>query len=305
MKKNLGFWVCLVVLGIAVETAASNYAPISISKIDTNKVLHTVKISGTRYPQFFTGSKFLYLDSSQLNVFQNQSIAAVLAVKSPIFIKSYGPGMLATPSFRGGNANHTAIIWNGFNIQNPMDGQVDLNHIPSFLIDNIDIQFGSQSVLFGSGNIGGTIHLNSGVNQKPGQHVKLLLGVGSFGSRTAGIKYALVRTKWQIEQKIFIENVENNFAYKPINALYPQVGTTADPNTLPTQYAENAQRKNAVWLQEFVFSPKPKHKINVRTWLQNHERNLPPNLHGANLNAQQKNQSGKALFEYSFKNKAY
>lgn len=278
---------------------------ISFSKTDTSKVLQTVKISGTRYPQFFTGSKFLYLDSSHLNTFQNQSIAAVLAIKSPVFIKSYGPGMLATPSFRGGNANHTAIIWNGFNIQNPMSGQVDLNNLPSFLIDNIDIQFGSQSVLFGSGNIGGTIHLNSGVNQKVGSHFRVLLGKGSYGSHTAGIKYVMVRTKWQIEQKVFLENAENNFAYKPINALYPQFGNAVNPNSLPTHYAENAQRKNIAWLQEFGFKINDKHKINARSWLQNNERNLPPTLHGANLNSWQKDETGKAMFEYIYKNKAY
>ncbi|MDP3928698.1 MAG: TonB-dependent receptor [Bacteroidota bacterium] len=295
----------MFVFGIAALSAKPILYAFALAKIDTNKVLQTVKVSGTRYPQFFTGSKILFLDSSQLNPFQQQSIAGVLAFKSPVFIKSYGPGMLATPSFRGGNANHTAIIWNGFNLQNPMSGQVDLNNIPSFLIDNIDIQFGSQSVLFGSGNIGGTVHLNSQANKQIGQHVNILLGNGSFGSNMVGIKYGLARTKWQMEQKIFLEKAANNFSYKAMDALYPQATQATNPKTLPTLYAVNAQRNNVVWVQELAYQISGKHTINFRTWLQNHERNIPPSLHGPLLNAQQKDESAKALFEYTFKQKSY
>ena len=305
MSKSLGVFICVCIWNMAAWAAKPISFAMVASKIDTNKLLQAVKVSGTRYPQFYTGSKMLFLDSNQLNPFQQQSIAGVLAFKSPVFIKSYGPGMLATPSFRGGNANHTAIIWNGFNLQNPMNGQVDLNHIPSFLIDNIDIQFGSQSVLFGSGNIGGTVHLNNQINQQAGHHVHVLLGNGSFGTNLIGVKYNYGGAKWQIAQKLFVEHAENNFAFKPIDALQPNAGLAVDPNTLPTQYAENAQRKNKVWLQEFAFQISEKQHIQIRSWLQSHERNIPPSLHSVNQYAQQKDESAKLMFEYSIKQKAY
>ena len=305
MKKNLGVLLFMCVLSIGSWAAKPIIGALNTAKIDTNKVLQIIHISGTRYPQFFTGSKLLHIDSNQLNSFQQQSIAGTLAFKSPIFIKSYGPGMLATPSFRGGNANHTAIIWNGFNLQSPMNGQVDLNNIPSFLIDNIDIQFGSQSVLFGSGNIGGTVHLNNQLNPSRGKGLSVLLGTGSYGSNTVGLKFGIAGSKWQMEQKIFLEYANNNFAYKAIDAMYPKSRQTVDPNSLPTQYTTNAQRKNGAWVQAFAYTISHRQKLNIRTWLQNHERNIPPSLNGVNLNTQQKDESARAMLEYAYKYKAY
>ena len=81
--------------------------------------------------------------------------------ESPIFIKSYGLGSLATTSFRGGSASHTAILWNGFNLGSPMNGQLDLSLVPVSLANNVSIQYGGAGALWGSGAVGGAILLNS------------------------------------------------------------------------------------------------------------------------------------------------
>jgi vitamin B12 transporter len=305
LKKVIGVLVCSILLGLGAFATNFNCAYFVPINGDTSKLLPTLKIQALRYPNFYTGSKLGYVDSTNLMALQQQSLAAVLANHSPIFIKSYGPGMLATPSFRGGNANHTAVVWNGINIQNPMSGQIDFNTIPSFLIDEVAIQFGSQAVLYGSGNIGGTVHIHTMAREQVGQKLELMLGVGSYGSKVAGLKYNLARTKWQMQQKLYLDQTENNFAYKPINALYPQVVATVNASTLPTLRAENAQRKSLGWMQEMALQIAPKHSVAARTWLQINNRNIAPTLNAINLHAYQEDKSGRGMVEYKFKPGAY
>ncbi len=305
MKKAIGVFVCVIWMGLEAMASSCLLPSNAWAKGDTTRLLETVKIKALRYPNFYTGSKFGLIDSNNLVALQQQTLAGVLANQSPIFIKSYGPGMLATPSFRGGNANHTAVVWNGFSLQNPMSGQIDFNTIPSFLIDEVAIQFGSQAVLYGSGNIGGTVHIQTQASEQLGQKLGLMLGLGSYGSVVTGIKYHLARTKWQMQQKLYLDQTENNFAYKPIDALYPQVGTAVKARDLPTLRAENAQRKSAGWLQEFSLKLAPKHSISARTWLQANDRNIVPALNSVNLHARQEDRAARGMFEYKYKVKAY
>jgi hypothetical protein len=97
----------------------------------------------------------------------------------------------------------------------------------------------------------------------------------------------------------------NNFAYKPINALYPQVVATVNASTLPTLRAENAQRKSLGWMQEMALQIAPKHSVAARTWLQINNRNIAPTLNAINLHAYQEDKSGRGMVEYKFKPGAY
>ncbi|MDP1803305.1 MAG: Plug domain-containing protein, partial [Bacteroidota bacterium] len=95
------------------------------------------------------GKKTEQIDSTIKEQFKLNSIADLLSLNTPVFIKNYGPGALATTAFRGGNAAQTAILWNGFNLQNAMLGQSDLSLMPSFLFENIDVEYGGSSSLWG------------------------------------------------------------------------------------------------------------------------------------------------------------
>ena len=90
-------------------------------------------------------------------------MAEVLQENTPIYIRNYGSGGLATASFRGSNAYHTPVIWNGINIQNPMNGQIDFSAIPVFLSDEISLQYGGNGGVWGSGAMAGLLFINSAI----------------------------------------------------------------------------------------------------------------------------------------------
>lgn len=89
------------------------------------------------------------------------NLSELLRFQSSIYIKENGRGAVSSPSFRGTTAQQTAFVWNGININSSFLGQGDVNNIPLFGYDQIDIKAGGGSVVYGSGAIGGSIHLNN------------------------------------------------------------------------------------------------------------------------------------------------
>jgi vitamin B12 transporter len=70
------------------------------------------------------GLKKTIIDSVTLSDYSNTNLSEMLSGKSMIFIKSYGMGGVASPSFRGTGASQTLINWNGININSPYAGSV-------------------------------------------------------------------------------------------------------------------------------------------------------------------------------------
>ena len=110
-----------------------------------NEVLREVRIYGIPIEKYATGSKVQKLDSAMLGTSNATTLARVLQQQSPIYIKAYGNEMLATASFRGTGAGHTAVLWNGLNINSLTAGQTDFTLVPMIAIDQVSIQPGSAS----------------------------------------------------------------------------------------------------------------------------------------------------------------
>ena len=147
---------------------------------DSTYTLKEIKIISNRLDNYSSGTKVQLIDSNIIAQYINNSLATLLLNESSIFIKSYGAGSLATTSFRGGNATHTAVLWNGFNLNSPSNGQLDLSIIPNTISNKVSIQFGGSSALWGSGAVGGTILLNNNIKFNEGLTIVASLSAGSF-----------------------------------------------------------------------------------------------------------------------------
>jgi iron complex outermembrane receptor protein len=91
---------------------------------DSAQKLQTVFIKSLRLESLNKSTVNQNITPLELQGRQGNSMAEVLQENTPVFIRNYGSGGLATASFRGSNAYHTPVIWNGINIQNPMNGQM-------------------------------------------------------------------------------------------------------------------------------------------------------------------------------------
>ncbi|ADQ17251.1 TonB-dependent receptor [Leadbetterella byssophila DSM 17132] len=138
------------------------------------KTLEPVSIQGIRPERFMSGQKNHYIDSVTFHQNSHQNLGEFLLSQTPIIVKNYGAGQLASVSFRGTSASHTAVLWNGININYPSLGQADFSTIPMVGFDDLSVQFGSGSSTVGTDAVGGSIMLRSLPDfQGSGTRVKL------------------------------------------------------------------------------------------------------------------------------------
>jgi iron complex outermembrane receptor protein len=293
INQRIGMLLPLLLFPIVLLAGSK----ISLPKSDTTKVLPPLQVIGLRYPSFFSGTKFQLIDSNQLRYFQQQNLANLLANQSQVFIKNYGPGAIATPGFRGGNANHTLVMWNGISLQSALSGQTDFSLIPAYLLNNIAVQYGSASVLFGSGAIGGVVHLQTRDKENTGQHLQIMSGIGSFGTYSFGGKMQLTGKKWKLQEGVFYQGAENNFTYHEAQLLMP--ATEVINETISR--ATHANYKQLSWVQELDVQLGKYHQLGARTWISRMDRNLPSPQGTSPNNGNQEDWQNRFMLDYKRK----
>lgn len=143
--------------------------------------LNEVIISDAQLKNFSNAQLVLSLKDSIIQ--KNQpSLTAILNFNSLIYFKENGFGMVSSPSFRGTTAQQTAVIWNGININSQLNGQTDFNTISTRNFNSITVRSGGGSTIYGSGAVGGTIHLNNVLEYKKQFQNEFLLNYGSFNT---------------------------------------------------------------------------------------------------------------------------
>ncbi|MEM8898700.1 MAG: TonB-dependent receptor [Bacteroidota bacterium] len=201
-------------------------------------------------------------DSLQLSAYQHHSLADLLQRESNVFIKSYGLGSLASISMRGAGASHTAILWNGLPIENPMLGQIDLALLPIAGIDRLSLQLGGNSAAWGSGAIGGSLSLENTPTIQTGLAISTNHLLGAFGRQSHASGISFRNKKWTVESQWYQQKAENDFIYELANGEERQ-------NT-------HADFTNWGLLQEIYFRPSKKQEWSARVWYQQTDRNIPP-----------------------------
>lgn len=145
--------------------------------------LEEVVVSDTRPKRYAEGHKTEVLTDSIIRL-NGTFLTSLLANNSNIYFKENGFGMVSSPSFRGTSASHTAVVWNGININSQLNGQVDFNTISPFNYSEVAIRSGGGSVQYGTGSIGGSIHLNNDLRFEKHFENQFFSGYGSFDTKT-------------------------------------------------------------------------------------------------------------------------
>jgi vitamin B12 transporter len=227
-------------------------------------LLTPVNVQGFVPERFMSGLKIQHVDSATLLSFRFQNIGDLLAMNSPIALKNYGPGQLTTASFRGTSASHTAVLWNGLNINSLTLGQTDFSTIPVAAFDRMSIQFGSAASVVGSDAVGGSVLLNSG---KPATGFGVTLGgqVESFDNHQIQLstRYNLFPAKssgLSGKTAFYTSRMNNHFPYTKRRgyAMLP---------------SETFQRGI---VQDLFFKPKHNQQLSAHIWLTNNELTVNP-----------------------------
>lgn len=254
--------------------------------VDSTITIKPFEVVENRWNIFTAGTKKQNLKSALFLDEPNANLADVLNQNSQVFVKSYGMGSLATTSFRGGSASHTAILWNGINISSPFNALIDMSLIPAGFMDEISINYGGAGGLWGSGAVGGAIHLRDNHQLNKGVSVEIGTSVGSFGSFSTFAKAGFSGKKSSHKIGFLGQSAENNFEY-------------FNPYSNQNEVLNKAQLKNqAIYTSHELFI-NPKNHFSISAWFQNTNREIPPTFIEKNSKTNQADQSIKISSQYT------
>ncbi|MCK5168988.1 MAG: TonB-dependent receptor, partial [Bacteroidales bacterium] len=226
--------------------------------------LDEIEITANRLVNFTTGSKIQKINSSDIIPYNTSSLSDLLSELTTVSVKSYGLTGLSSVSLRGMSSKHTAVLWNGFNLQSSMNGGVDMNSVPSFLIDEIDIQYGGSGALFGSGAVGGIIHLNNSLKLDNKIELGYNQSFGSFNNFFEGLKFDYSNKKFASSTRVYHNSGKNDFEF--VNTQ--QFGK-------PTVKQENSASKQYGILQSNLIKINSNQSLTTNIWAQDHYREIP------------------------------
>ncbi|MDA3943931.1 MAG: TonB-dependent receptor [Bacteroidetes bacterium] len=194
---------------------------------------------------------------------RSATFADFLQQNSQVFIKDYGPGSLATASFRGTTASHTKVLWNGMPVNAPNHGQVDFNRLPVFFVDEAQLAWGAHAANQ-QGGIGGVVALNNKSQFNKGIELTAKQAFGSFNSYGSYMDISWSGAQLNSRTRVFRASSDNDFEYL---------------NTAPIQ-TQKMRQKDADFLDrgfmQELYWQVGKGIFSLISWNQWNERNLPP-----------------------------
>lgn len=253
MKNRSIVFLCLFLLSFGVraqDTITLNAVDVSAERVKT-EALNPLMMKK--------------VDTLVLQAKSTASLSELLIQHSPVFIKTYGPGGISTASFRGTTASHTLVLWNGFQLNAPTLGQVDFSTIPVFLIDDIDLKWGSGTSN-NSGGLGGVVNIDNKTTFGKGLILDLKQTYGSFNTwgSFATVGYSGKKVSFRI--KAYRNSSDNDFMYYNHAILNPD---------------ERWMRQTNAEFVDYGFMPEVsvmlgKGILSFSSWNQWNNRNLPP-----------------------------
>lgn len=232
---------------------------------------------------------FSELDSFTLNQNRSINLSDLLNQSSTVYIKSTGRGTLSTASFRGTDASHTKIYWNGLIINSPMLGQIDLSLVPAVFLDHVSLYHGGSSLQTGSGALGGIIALDNKPSWNSKNSFSIHNELSSFGTYQVYGKAEFKKNNWISNGRAFYSYSENNYPF------YNQ-------NVLPAedQRLKNGQYSKYGYLQELYYRSRADDIFSLKFWIQHADRNLPQPLsrEGSDIKEFQSDGNIRSIFSW-------
>lgn len=179
MAKTLPLKSLFITLGLAVCVNAN-----SQSRLDSIQKLPEVVVKAQSYKEVIPAQT---LGGKELEALRSHSVADALRYFSGVQLKDYGGvGGIKTVNIRSMGTNHMGVYYNGIELGNAQNGQVDLGRYSLENIEAVSLYNGQKSEIFQSARefgSAGSIYLTTRFPRfKNGEtsHLKVGLKTGSF-----------------------------------------------------------------------------------------------------------------------------
>ena len=154
----------------------------SIVLLSEDIALEAVDVYGSNNDQYLK-------NKTSLNSLGSYSRGGSLNHIPSLEMRTYGGyAGVSSASFDGGFARHTKVLFNGVDLTDAMNGQVDLSTLPSFALKSVNYRLNSGTK-YGSGSIDGSLNINNNVTEN-----NVFFSVGDFGFSQYGANYSIKRS---------------------------------------------------------------------------------------------------------------
>lgn len=257
-------------------------------KNDSIYELEAVEITSSRIETFSSGQKLIKIDSLTTSLYQAENLGQLLSKNTSVQIRTYSG--LSTISFRGTASNHTGVFWNGFAVNPSNIGIVNLATIPTGYFSDVKLLYGGGSSLYGSGNIGGSIHLGSKPNFNSGNKGRIAFTLGSFNEYDVKGNASFSSGSWYSNTTLLLKNAKNDFPFKTLKG--------------ESERMQNNKTEQYGILQDVYYKLK-KSILGGSFWYQHNNQEIPSSLTEKPSDATQEDQSFRTVISWDqFLNKA-
>ncbi len=256
-------------------------------------VLDQVEVYAPSLNRFSQGQKIQTYSGHILKSYTGRTLGELLQETSPVFVRQYGAGMLASPSFRGTSAGHTAVFWNGIPINSPSLGQSDLSIIPLAGVDGVALHFGNGGALFGNEAIGGSIHLSSQPGFDNGFQMSFIQQFGSFGLFNNHLKIAFSTPDFSSVTRFYRESAKNNFTFEDLS----RAGT-------PEVKATHSEVWQSGIVQDLAWNTTSNQQLKASIWYNQAKRQIQPLMGSSTLDVQEDQNLRLAIDYFFFRKKS-
>lgn len=188
--KTHTYYKCVWSICILVLNTFSTY---SQSKLDSIQLLEEVVVTARSYKEVIPAQT---LKGQELRKLNSLSVADAIRYFSGVQIKDYGGvGGIKTVNIRSMGTNHMGVFYNGIQLGNAQNGQIDLGKYSMENIEEVSLYNGQKSEIFQSAKefgSAGSIYLTT---RKPKFHngkntnIKATLKAGSFDLLNPSLLY--------------------------------------------------------------------------------------------------------------------
>jgi vitamin B12 transporter len=191
----------------------------SLNKVNQLKEVQINRVKVTRRQT--SSAPLQILSGAELQRLNSLSVADAVRFFSGVQLKDYGGiGGLKTINVRSMGTNHTAVFYDGVQLGNAQNGQVDLGKFSLDNIEEIELYNGQKSTVFQSAkgfSSGSSLYLNAKqpvFEKGQNDHLTATFKIGSFGLINPSVR-------WQkkVSDKIY---GSISTEYKKANGKYTQ-----------------------------------------------------------------------------------
>jgi len=250
--------------------------------------LPEVKLVESRLSTHNIATHINRIEPQSLSDGSSVDLADLISGSSSVYLKKYGA--LATPAFRGTLSSHTLVLWNGMPVNSITTGLSDFSSIYCQNFSDIIIFHGGDASVFGSGAIGGSIHLNTNIDTDEKNLFSFSLTRGSYGLESRSIAYTINNGKVHVQGSFLCLDHKNNFEY--INTA--QIGRPLSIN----DYGKIKSRSQNF---DLIYKFNANTNYNFSLWNSSLDREVPQNMTISFSDAKQYDNSKRILLNLNHK----